>query len=198
MPRYDADWVDWMLQAERRGSPPAEETLVSLGLAPGDVVADVGCGPGFYTIPAARLVTDGGRVDAIDVEPTMLDLVQERAKRARVESIVQTHLGSGALLPLSDAEASLTICALLLHDLPDRHAMTRELVRITRPGGQIAVVEWAPDRDDTRPNRLTPDQTKSIIESAGGAVVAVRSLGTTQYLVLANRPDPGATLSGPG
>jgi ubiquinone/menaquinone biosynthesis C-methylase UbiE len=190
MPRFDADWIDSMLRPERRGAPPAAEMLGSLGLRPADVVVDVGCGPGFYTLPAARLVAPGGRVYAVDLEPRMLDLVRERAAAAGVLN-VEIVRSTGPAIPLDDAVADLVIAALLLHDLADRAPMARELRRVARPGGRVVVAEWQPEPNDPRPNRLTPVQTAALLEGAGLRVVASRPLGSKQYLVLAQSPGSG-------
>lgn len=188
MPRYDADWIDWMLRPDRRGAPAAEETLAELGLAPGDVVADVGCGPGFYTLPAAQAVANEGaegRVYAIDVAEAMLDLVRSRAEIAGLGRIVETRRSDGSAIPLGAATADWTIAALLLHDLSDRPSMVRDLARITRPTGRIVVVEWTPDPGDSRPNRMTSDQVARLLETEGLIVVERRPLGTLQHIAVA-------------
>ncbi len=183
MPRFDADWIDFMLRPERRGSPPAEDVLAHLPIAAGQVIADVGCGPGFFTLPLARLVAPGGIVYAIDVEPAMLDLVRSRSAEKRLSGI-ETIRAEGGRIPLDDARADLTLCGLVLHDLSDREAMARELIRVTRPGGRIAVVEWTPDPDDSRPNRLHPEEAIALFDRAGRQMFQVTPLGKQQYLIV--------------
>lgn len=187
MPRYDDDWIDSMLQTERRGSPPAEETLAMLDPRPGDTVADVGCGPGFYTLAAARLIAPTGVVYAVDVEPRMLALVRQRAAAAGLGN-VETLTGVSTGVPLDRALADVALCGLLLHDLSDRRSMIGELKRILRPGGRVVVTEWLPEPGDTRPNRLTPEQTAGLLDAAGLRVVDCLPLGTKQYLIVARSP----------
>ncbi len=184
MPRYDADWIDSMLQPDRRGAPPAEQTLAHLDLKAGQIVADVGCGPGFFTLPAARMVGPTGLVYAVDVEPTMLNLVRARATAENLHHI-EIRPSHRDRIPLDDATADLTICALLLHDVDDRPGLVRELIRITRRNGRIAVVEWVPDPDDPRPNRLHPQETASLFAHSGYPVRETSPLGTRQYLLIA-------------
>ncbi|HVC34954.1 MAG TPA: methyltransferase domain-containing protein [Chloroflexota bacterium] len=188
MPRYDSDWIEQMLRPERRGSPPAEETLADLGLAPGQTVVDVGCGPGFFTLPAATLVAPNGLVCAIDLEPAMLDLVRSRAEAAGIPGI-EVRRGDGQRLPLDDAVVDVTVCSLVLHDLDDRLALVREMIRATRPGGRIAVVEWLPEQDDRRPNRMRPEEVTALFTRAGEPAHAVTPLGTSQYLVVVTRTE---------
>lgn len=184
MPRYDADWINKMLQPDLRGAPPAQRTIAQLGLQPGDVVADIGCGPGFFTLPSARAVSPGGRVYAVDLEPKMLAVIRDRAQREEIVGI-ETRQSRGLPIPLDDQIADWTICALLLHDVDDREALIRELHRVTKPGGRIVVVEWLPEPNETRPNRMAPQITEGLLAITGRQIHQFEPLGTQQYLVVA-------------
>jgi len=184
VPRYDADWIDSMLKEARRGAPPAEDTLREIGLQRGEVIADVGCGPGFFTIPALRVVSPSGWVHALDREPSMLSLVQQQASEEGLDHL-QTHLVESEGIPLANAVADLTICSLLLHDLDQRESFVTELARITRPLGRIAIIEWVPEPSETRKNRLSPELTAILIERTGRKVQINRQIGPLQYLVVA-------------
>jgi ubiquinone/menaquinone biosynthesis C-methylase UbiE len=183
MPRFDAEWIDFILRPERRGSPPAEDVLETIGIAERMVVADVGCGPGFLTFAAASLVGQSGRVYAVDVEPTMLDYVAREA-RERGLTNVEICRSAGLQLPLADSMADLTICALVLHDLDDPTPLARELGRITRTTGRIAIVEWTPLMDDPRRNRVTADVTRGLLQTIGWEPGPVVTLSDQQYLVI--------------
>src|SRR5712692_5945948 len=166
MPRYDAEWIAMMLQPELREAPPAEETLGQIGVSPGQTIADIGCGPGFFTVPAAIAVGPTGRVYAIDVAANLLDLVRTRAAAAGLAN-VETRQSPGLPIPLDDASADVTICGLVLHDLADPAPLVHELSRVTRPDGLIAVVEWTPALADPRRNRMTPERTARLLSAAG-------------------------------
>ncbi len=183
MPRYDADWIDFMLRPERRESPPAEAILREIGLGPGQIVADVGCGPGFFTLPAARLVGPAGMVYAVDVEPTMLERVQLAAAAEALRNVV-VRPSAGLPVPLDDHCADLTLCALVLHDLTDPLPLVRELIRITRPEGRIAVIEWTPEMSDPRRNRIPSTVATRLFAAAGRPNVAITPLSAKQYLLL--------------
>lgn len=183
MARYDADWIESLLQPTRRGSPPAVETLTHLGLSPGQVVADVGCGPGFFTLPLAELVRPNGLVYAIDVEASMLELIQSRAAAAGISGI-ETDRASGNRIPLDDSTADLTLCGLVLHEMNDRRSFVQELIRVTRPTGRIAVVEFTPTDDEPRSNRLSPAETSALFAEAGRAVREIVPVGSQQYLAI--------------
>jgi ubiquinone/menaquinone biosynthesis C-methylase UbiE len=184
VPRFDADWIDYLLQPARRGSPPAEETLAQLGIQPGEIVADVGCGPGFFTIAAGLAVGPAGLVVAVDLERSMLDLVQAAAAAAGLANVEVRQSTEGSL-PLADGLADLTLCALVLHDLAESLSVVRELARITRPTGRIAIVEWIPQENDLRPNRLRPDRVTRLLALVGRRTVDVRQISDQQYLLIA-------------
>ena len=104
-PRYDAEWVSGLLDANQRlGSLSPVDLLVQSGLSEGMTVVDYGCGPGFLTLPAARVVGREGRVYAVDVEPSMVALVAERAVEAGLRNVDALHNEAG-VAPLPDAVA---------------------------------------------------------------------------------------------
>jgi len=182
MPRFDADWIDSMLQPERRGAELPHETVARIGLNAGQVVADVGCGPGFFTLPAARAVAPSGLVYAIDREPRMLEVIRARAEEAQVTNLVMSQAEDA--IPLADASVDLALCALVIHDLAEPDTLIRELVRITRPNGRIAIVEWLPDPNETRPNRISPDQLVGWFNRVGRVDSDIAAIGPRQYLAI--------------
>jgi ubiquinone/menaquinone biosynthesis C-methylase UbiE len=183
VPRFDAEWIDQMLRHERRGSPPAETVLDLIGLADNAVIADIGCGPGFLTIPAAKRVYPAGRVYAVDVELTMLDLVAGAAEEQGLGN-VETRRSSGSRIPLDNALADVTFCALVLHYLDDPSQMVRELHRITRLHGRIAIVEWTPFEGDPRRNRIPPETIARLLLTVGREPGPVIALSDRQYLIV--------------
>ena len=82
--RIPADFMsylgaDWLERGERITEEQPERVLDAMGLRPGDVVADVGCGSGYYARRIARRVQPGGTVYCEDIQPEMLDIMRERA-----------------------------------------------------------------------------------------------------------------------
>ena len=190
-PRYDDDWVATMLDAEsRQGELTPEELLRSAGLGEGQTVIDVGCGPGFLTLPAAAVVGRLGRVYAVDVEQQMLDLVQRRAASEGVDNI-ETVLSPGDLVPLEDQTGDYAICGLVLHypdELARRVDMARDIARLLRPGGRALLIEWAPQPDDDPDQRMGPEEMATVLREAGLEGGGPKPLGEKQYTMVARRP----------
>ena len=120
---------------------PAEPILRAAGVVAGQIFVDLGAGPGFFALPAARLVGEGGRVYAVDVEPSMLDVCRRRAEEAGLTGIETVH-SAETQIPLPDATADRVLIAFVLHEADDIAALLREAARLLRPGGEIAVAEW--------------------------------------------------------
>lgn len=121
---------------------PTQPLIEALALGPGQRVADLGCGAGYWLLPLLR----GGPADltltGLDTEPRMLEILAQRLAdepgRARVE-LLQT---GETLLPLADSSQDVVLMAAVYHEFEDRGATLAELQRVLRVGGQVAIVDW--------------------------------------------------------
>ncbi|MCX4529345.1 MULTISPECIES: class I SAM-dependent methyltransferase [unclassified Streptomyces] len=115
---------------------PAFATAVAeFGLRPGDRVLDAGCGTGRALTPLRAAVGPGGTVLGADVTPQMLASARQ-AGRAADGTLLLTDV---ARLPLRDAVLDAVFAAGLIAHLPDPEANLRELARVVRPGGGLAL-----------------------------------------------------------
>ncbi len=138
---FDPARVDRLLSEDRQRITPAEPILRAAGITAGQVFVDLGAGPGFFTLPAARMVGTGGRVYALDVSPPMLDVCRRRAEEAGLANIETLH-SAETHVPLPDANADRVMIAFVLHEADDIVTLLREAARLLRPGGEISVLEW--------------------------------------------------------
>lgn len=121
-----------------------EELWGSVGLRANQTVVHLGCGPGFYLIPAARIVGRGGKAIGIDIRSDMLAEVENRALREHVEDIVQTKRGNlespnGSVL--ENISADWVLVANILHQA-DPAAILGEARRIVANHGWVLIIEW--------------------------------------------------------
>lgn len=133
---------------------------------------DIGCGTGFFAIPAARIVGPEGGVTAVDPSREMIETLQSRAKEAGIQ--VRTRCGRAGRIPLEDAGFTFALMANVLHEVEDPLQALREVLRILVPGGRIAIVEWKPDYPDGGPppeHRISPDRIYTMLTETGFASV---------------------------
>jgi len=114
---------------------PVDKVIEALGIEPDDVVIDFGCGPGLYTVPLARKAK---RVIGIDVQAGMLEKATSYAERSDVKEF---YLSDGRGIPLPDSTADLVFMRWVYHELEDRQAVLREMTRILKPDGRLAIME---------------------------------------------------------
>ncbi len=112
-------------------------------------VLDVGCGTGSQTIGAVHR-WPGARVTGLDASEGMLMLAREarRAQPPEERSRLEFVRADAAALPFSDERFDLLISAFVLQLVPDRGAVLREMHRVLRPGGLVALATWLQDRAD--------------------------------------------------
>jgi SAM-dependent methyltransferase len=122
-------------------TPFAERLVADLGVTPGAAVLDVACGTGVVTRVAARATGRTGSVTGVDIGPAMLAVA--RAQPAEEGSAPISYLEGSALdLPLADRSFDFATCHHGFQFFPDRTAAIRELGRVVRPGGRVAIACW--------------------------------------------------------
>ena len=147
--RYTEEWVAGLLDgAERFGKSDPAQMLRELGVGAGSTVVDYGCGPGLFTLAAARLVGDSGKVYGVDLEPRMVELVARRAREAGLSNVIAAA-SDGTRAALPDAVADFIVCVQVMHYQSTRElkvAVACDLARLLRAGGRAMIMQWRPKR----------------------------------------------------
>ncbi len=118
-------------------------TIQRLGLAPGARVLDVCCGTGASALPAADLVGPKGFVIAVDLAERLLELGRAKAAQRGLGNI-EFRVGDMEDLGFPDGHFDAVVCVFGIFFVPDMVKQVRELWRMVRPGGQLAITTWGP------------------------------------------------------
>jgi len=113
------------------------KVLDAAGLAAGQTVLEVGCGPGFFTLPAARIVGEQGRVYALDINPLAVEKVRQKVAQEGVTN-VETLLADAAQIDLPDQSFDLIYVFGLARPIGDAQGIVAELHRLLKPDGILA------------------------------------------------------------
>ena len=160
----------------------AERVITSLGIQPGQQVADLGAGGGYFTFPLAKAVGPLGKVYAVDVDPDMTRYLEERASSegyANVEVILaepeDPHLAPGTL--------DLIFTCNTYHHLEDRAAYFARVLRSLRPGGRVAIIDHKPEGWFQRifPHSSRAELIRSEMQAAGYRLLVEHDYLERQY-----------------
>ncbi len=120
-----------------------QRTVERLGLTPGSRVLDVCCGSGASAIPAAEIVGPNGSVVGVDLAENLLELASAKANQRGLKH-VNFQTGDLTNLPFEDASFDIVVCVFGIFFVPDMEAALRELKRVLRTGGSLAITTWGP------------------------------------------------------
>ncbi len=188
-PRDTAAYIAAQEDPARSAWQKPEEVLDALALRAGQTVCDIGAGPGYFSLRAARRVGVGGRVFAVDVDPRILDALRARLERDKVENVTPV-LGIGADPLLPPATCDLILVIDVYHHFPDRAAYLRRLVPLLRPGGRLAVIDWHKHATPIGPpqeHRVAREEVLTDAAKAGLRVTAEPTFLANQYFLMMSR-----------
>jgi len=162
--RVPADFMSfrgaqWLERDERVQEEQPDAVLDVMALEPGDVVADMGCGSGYYARRMARRVAPGGRVYCVDIQQEMLDIMQQLADGEGVTGIVPV-LGDVDDPKLPAGEVDWIILADVYHEMSDYEAMLAGMRASLAPGGRVALLEYR--IEDGTGDNLKSDHAMSV------------------------------------
>ena len=195
--RVPADYMsfrgaDWLERGERIQEEQPERVLEAMGLQPGDVVADVGCGSGYYARQIAPRVQPGGKVYCEDIQPEMLEIMQDLAAAEGVTGI-ESILGTFVDPMLPAGELDWVIIADVYHEMSDPEPMLAGIRRALAPGGQVALLEYRVE--DGTGDSIKADHTMSVRQvllewtAAGFELAALHDFLPGQHLFFFRSAD---------
>jgi ubiquinone/menaquinone biosynthesis C-methylase UbiE len=201
----DAPLAFWDLYGRR--------TVERLALRPGQAVLDVCCGTGASALPAAETVGPGGSVVAVDLAERQLERGRAKAV-ARGLRNVDFRVGDMTALGFPNGAFDAVVIVFGIFFVPDMEKQVRELLRMTKPGGTLAVTTWGPDLfepmhavwkaslTEACPDLVnafnpwdritTPDAVRALLADGGGADIQIVAENGRQRLA---RPEDWWTIA---
>ncbi len=167
-----------------------QEVLLRAGVQHGDVVVDMGCGAGHFTIAAARIVGEAGRAIGVDVARSAVEVVQSAARLEGLDNVEVHRVDvEHAQVPVRDVPVDWVLLRNILHIARDRAAIIAEAARLARGGGRILVVEW---RHNVRGHygppmqqRLAPERVAALLVRHGVTIVMQpRVVDRWRYMII--------------
>jgi ubiquinone/menaquinone biosynthesis C-methylase UbiE len=120
-----------------------KRTVTNLKLQAGAKVLDVGCGTGASALPAAQVVGKDGFVVGVDLAARLLDRARSKAMASNLDN-VEFRVADMTALNYPDGSFDAVVSVFSIFFVPDMEGLVRELWRMVRPGGKLAVTTWGP------------------------------------------------------
>ncbi len=131
----------WLERAEREIEERPSLAVRLLRIQPGQTVADIGAGSGYYTELLSKAVGPGGKVYATDIQPEMIRLLEQRIQRKRLGN-VETVLSTETDPRLPPESLDLALLVDVYHELARPQQVLRRIRESLKPGGRLVLIEF--------------------------------------------------------
>jgi ubiquinone/menaquinone biosynthesis C-methylase UbiE len=165
----------------------AEAVLTEAGLKPGMTFMDIGCGQGYFALPAARIVGSSGKVYGLDIDNTG---IQELRKKAETEGLHNLELLTGAAEDslFCSGCADVIFFGIVLHDFADPSKVLENSRKMIKPDGRLVDLDWRKIEMSFGPplvKRFNEETASRLIESSGYKIESVKNSGKYYYVITA-------------
>ena len=160
--------VERMLRPERAETLDPFRVMSHCPINPRDTVADIGCGPGYFTLPLAKYLIHG-KVLALDTADEMVQACQERVDKARLGNVEVVKCEEYEF-PVEPGVADGLFISVTLHHPEDRVRFLSAAKEMLTPGGWCFIVEWQKAETESGPPqqvRISPDELRQIAKDSG-------------------------------
>ncbi|WP_435079175.1 class I SAM-dependent methyltransferase [Halococcus sp. AFM35] len=177
--------------------PDPEQTLEMLGIEPDTSLADVGCGDGYFTLPAARLVNEAP-VYAIDIDEELLEAVDTAAATERLANIETICGDARRLVDLLPELVDCILIANTFHGVENQLDLAEQAYRALRPAGRFVIVNWhdvpreettvaGTERGPPETLRMSRADTRKVLDSASFDRIEEIDLPPYHYALVGHR-----------
>ena len=184
--------ADWLEREGREQEQRPDEVIKTMGLRDGDVVADLGCGTGFFARRMARAVAPRGRVYGVDIQPEMLEIMKGLLEKEGTTNVIPV-LGAADNPRLPKGGLDWILLVDVYHEFQEPKAMLARMRESLKPKtGRIALLEYRLEGDSAKhiraEHRMSAAQVLAEWQPAGFRLVARHeSLPTQHFFVFAAR-----------
>ncbi|MDR7036413.1 SAM-dependent methyltransferase [Methylobacterium sp. BE186] len=179
--------AQWALEKEREKADEVGQVARLMGIAPGQTIADIGAGSGYYTLRISERVGPQGRVLAEDVTPRYLAELQKRVRKAGLQNVTIVR-GEPHDPRLKPASVDAAVLVHMYHEISQPYGLLHNLAAAMRPGGRVGIVDAddIPSRHGTPPALLRCELAAAGYRETGFSVLE----GGVGYLAIFEAPAP--------
>jgi ubiquinone/menaquinone biosynthesis C-methylase UbiE len=185
-----------LFREDREQLEQPEKILDAMNLQDGDIVADIGSGPGYYSLRVAHRIAPTGVVFAVDIQQGMLDQLQQRMNESGIKNVYPI-LGTEDSPNLPAGKIDWVLLVDAYHEFSKPEPMLAEIRECLAPGGKIALLEYRAEQDPStlpvpipRDHKMTKDEAMSEWTAAGFELVEFHEfLPAQHYFIFQKAPE---------
>ena len=186
MGHQGASWLD---RPEREKEEAPTKAIAAVKIKPGQTVADIGAGSGYYSVLLAGAVGPTGRVYATDIQPEMLAIIKKKLDALPIPQI-QLVLGTPTETRLPDASVDLALMVDVYHELSEPQVFLPSLKRALKPGGRLVLIEFR--KEDRRvpireEHKMSVREARTELEAEGYRFVELIDVLPWQHILVFTR-----------
>ena len=186
--KFDPKNKDELVSRERRHQLDPSRLLSLIPVMSHHWVADIGCGPGFFTIPFAKYLFDG-KLFALDIQKEMLKATQEALDASRLTN-AEVILSKETKLPLDDEVLDGALASFVLQEARNPATLLKEVRRCLKSSGWLVILEWHKREMEEGPplsQRISEDELRAMTEKLDFRFRALRNMNGSQYMMLVRK-----------
>ena len=184
--KFDVKNMNRLDSPERRKMLPPRETLLNAGLAKNDIFIDIGCGIGYFSIPASIIIGPRGKVFALDTSSEMLEELNRKINLNKIVNI-ECILSDPYDFHLAQDAGTFALISNVLHEVDDKLIFLKETNRILTTKGKLCIIEWQKKQTEKGPpikERLSEQDVKKLLDQTNFKLHDSYSIGNnfTMYV----------------
>ena len=180
---FDPKNVAALESKERKEQQDPEKIIKLLGLKSADIVADLGCGTGYFSVPISNKVK---KVYSIDIQQEMLGYLLQKIQTQQISNIEVLLSKDVNKIPLSDESVTVLLTVNTLHEFQNKQQMIKEIWRTLKPNGKAAIIDFKKVNTGSGPPvsiRISQDHAIKLFQNIGLKNVATHDLKSHYMLI---------------
>lgn len=186
--------AEWLMRRVREEEEGPAQMRKQLGVKPGMVVCDMGCGNGYHTLPLAEMVGEKGKVYAVDVQPEMIEMLKRNIESKGLKNIVPINgLYHDPKLPVNTCDMILLVD--VYHEFSHPVQMLAGMRAALKPDGQIVLVEFRAEDESVpikKEHKMSKAQINKEMNANGFKLVREYDGLPWQHLMFFGKAEQGA------
>jgi ubiquinone/menaquinone biosynthesis C-methylase UbiE len=180
MHKFNIRNIEKLDNPERRKMMPPEETLLKFKIEDDGKLLDIGCGIGYFTVPAAKMLKNN-KVIGIDIIPEIIGIAKEKAHGI---SNLQFRTSEEYNFPVENNSIKYVLISNVLHEIEDINRYFNEIKRVLKEDGYLLIIDWEKREMEFGPpshERISKNEMVELCDKAGLSLIEYVEINSNHY-----------------